>query len=228
MTSSTARPSTKLSWSATGRTSACQFNEDGKLESVEDFTVLALTANAIFACPIDVTTYDWEKVAYDVNGDGKIDTNDQDSEGNYDMRDCNWIYYNAKYPAWFTSNDGTTVNGPQALTRYIKATNTVDQEDYTINGYWSKNLYWVDANHKITAKLISNDTEKEDYFKVTVTSYGNFEFTQVSDTDNPEADVPSTLIITAWDAFGHQRDVAKPAVHSEETLITQIARVLPE
>ncbi len=180
---------------------SCQFNEDGKLESVEDFKVLALTANAIFACPIDATTYAWEKVD---NPDGT-----KDADGNVIKVDCNWIYYNAKFPAWFTSNDGSTPNGPQALTRFIKATNTVDQEDYTINGYWSKNLYWVDADHKITAKLISNDTQKEDYFKVTVTSYGNFEFTQVSDTDNPEADVPSTLVITAWDAFGHQRDVAK-------------------
>ena len=181
---------------------SCQFNEDGKLESVEDFEVLALTANAIFACPIDVTTYAWEKADYQTG---------VDDEGNavYEKRDCNWIYYNAEFPAWFTSNDGTTANGPQALTRFIKATNTVDQEDYTINGYWSKNLYWVDTDHKITAKLISNDTQKEDYFKVTVTSYGNFKFTQVSDTDNPEADVPSTLVITAWDAFGHQRDVAK-------------------
>ena len=181
---------------------SCQFNEDGKLESEEDFKVLALTANAIFACPIDVTTYAWEKADYQTGVD-------EEKNPVYEKRDCNWIYYNAKFPAWFTSNDGTTPNGPQALTRFIKATNTVDQEDYTINGYWSKNLYWVDADHKITAKLISNDTQKEDYFKVTVTSYGNFEFTQVSDTDNPEADVPSTLVITAWDAFGHQRDVAK-------------------
>ena len=181
---------------------SCQFNEDGKLESEEDFKVLALTANAIFACPIDVTTYAWEKADYQTGVD-------EEKNPVYEKRDCNWIYYNAKFPAWFTSNDGSTPNGPQALTRFIKATNTVDQEDYTINGYWSKNLYWVDADHKITAKLISNDTQKEDYFKVTVTSYGNFEFTQVSDTDNPEADVPSTLVITAWDAFGHQRDVAK-------------------
>ena len=181
---------------------SCQFNEDGKLESVEDFKVLALTANAIFACPIDVTTYAWEKADYQTGVD-------EEDEPVFEKRDCNWIYYNAEFPAWFTSNDGTTPNGPQALTRFIKATNTVDQEDYTINGYWSKNLYWVDTDHKITAKLISNDTQKEDYFKVTVTSYGNFEFTQVSDTDNPEADVPSTLVITAWDAFGHQRDVAK-------------------
>ena len=173
---------------------SCQFNEDGKLESVEDFKVLALTANAIFACPIDVTTYAWEKADYQTGVD-------EEKNPVFEKRDCNWIYYNAEFPAWFTKT--------AEIASHITAKNTVDQEDYTIDGYWSKNLYWVDSTHKITAKLISNDTQKPDYFNVTVDEYGNFSFSQVSDTDNPEADVPSTLVITAWDAFGHQRDVAK-------------------
>ena len=73
----------------------------------------------------------------------------------------------------------------------------------------AKNMY-VD----VTAKLISNGSKNEDYFKAEViikkapwtqVVTGSFiKFTPQSSATNPTADVASTLVLTMTDAFGHE------------------------
>ena len=165
------------------------------------YTIPVEECQTVFACPIDLTTYTI----------GQAPTGKKDADGNDIYADCNYIYYAADYPAWFTSNDGTTANGPQALTRFIKATNSVDPDLYTINRMWSKDLYVVetDGTPSVKAYLYTKGTKDQDYFTVEVTKMGNFIFHKVSGATNPNADVPSTLTLTAKDAFGHERTIAE-------------------
>ncbi len=61
------------------------------------------------------------------------------------------------------------------------------------------------------AILISNANQTQEYFTVTVAN-GNLTFTQLSDTHNPLADVPSTLIIYYKDSYGHDVTVQAPII----------------
>ena len=142
-----------------------------------DYVVDLLTCNTIFACPISKTTYDWKKVNNPKSN--KLET-------------PNWIVYNATYPAWFEDN--------LSIAKAISADNSVDNRLYTVDKTWNNKFY---AAGTISAKLISNGTQEEDYFKVKVSAGGNFIFEQVSGATNPVADVASTLVITAKDAYGH-------------------------
>ena len=143
-----------------------------------DYVVDLLTCNTIFACPISKTTYDWKKVANPKNNN-KLET-------------PNWIVYNATYPAWYEDN--------LSIAKAISADNSVDNALYTVDKTWSNKFYAANA---VSAKLISNGTQEEDYFKVEVSAGGNFIFHQVSGATNPVSDVASTLVITAKDAYGH-------------------------
>ena len=55
----------------------------------------------------------------------------------------------------------------------------------------------------IDAKLISNGSKLEDYYKAKVVG-GAITFHQQSAATNPTADVASTLVLTMTDAFGHE------------------------
>ena len=160
------------------------------------YTIPVEECQTVFACPIDLTTYTL----------GQAPTDKKDANGKPIYADCNFIYYAADYPAWFTSNDGTTANGPQALTRYIKATNSVDPDLYTFDRKWNIELYQTGS---VKAYLYTQGTKDQDYFTVEVTPYGNLVFHKVSGATNPNADVPSTLTLTAKDAFGHERTIAE-------------------
>ena len=87
-----------------------------------------------------------------------------------------------------------------SIAQAISADNSVDNALYTVDKTWSNKFYAANA---VSAKLISNGTQEEDYFKVEVSTGGNFIFHQVSGATNPVSDVASTLVITAKDAYGH-------------------------
>ena len=79
-----------------------------------------------------------------------------------------------------------------------------------IDGEFSKTLDQVYNGSLVVkeAKLISDATEKEDYFSVS----NDLAFTAIK-TDlgsNPKADVPSTLIITCEDYYGHKITIKLP------------------
>lgn len=57
------------------------------------------------------------------------------------------------------------------------------------------------------ATLTSNTNGNPDYFTVTFDG-ATFSFTRQSNTTNPTANVPSTLTVTATDAFGHVKTIA--------------------
>ncbi|TAH60164.1 MAG: cell surface protein [Fermentimonas caenicola] len=59
------------------------------------------------------------------------------------------------------------------------------------------------------AKLYSNGTEIEEYFTAEIVG-GNIVLTQASDSTNPTANVPSTLVITMLDMYGHEVVIELP------------------
>lgn len=59
------------------------------------------------------------------------------------------------------------------------------------------------------AKLYSNGTEIEEYFTAEIDG-GNIVLTQASDSTNPTANVPSTLVITMLDMYGHEVVIELP------------------
>ena len=60
------------------------------------------------------------------------------------------------------------------------------------------------------AKLISNGNGKEDYFKVSMNTYGHISFEPVSGATVPQQDVPSTLVIDMLDCFGQVHEYKLP------------------
>ena len=63
------------------------------------------------------------------------------------------------------------------------------------------------------AKLISNGTQQEDYFKVLMDDGIHIDgFKFIATTANPTEDVESTLVITIEDMYGHVSDVIFPVV----------------
>lgn len=153
---------------------------------VADYPVEALTCNTIFACALDngVQTYDWTT-----------------KEVNYKKYDVNFINYSETTPG------GTYLAGDK-LTNYIVAENSYDSSIF--GGKWDEGLYLSTTTGKdITAELLSDETGNADYYTVEYVN-GDFEFTSKSGTTNPVADVPSTLVIKAKDAFGHTNTIKLP------------------
>lgn len=107
-------------------------------------------------------------------------------------KDVNFIEYGSTEPG------KDVIETSKDLTDYIVAANTYD------NGLFGK--AWrtdIFVGGVESVKLISNNTQNEDYYTVTYSDLAGFVFTSKSGTTNPIADVASTLIIKAKDAFGH-------------------------
>ena len=163
----------------------------------DDFKVNVLTCKTVFACPIAATTYSWNQIPAEYKN-GQLVT---------PAKDVNWIEYDAQAP--------NNVPSGGNIVDYLAATNTVDPVMYTTNKLWNITFYAKDAigatgKYLVSAKLISNGTQKEDYFTVTVNADGTFTFKPQSGTTNPTADVASTLVITAKDIFGHTYEYKLP------------------
>ena len=77
-----------------------------------------------------------------------------------------------------------------------------------INGNGNGRIRIVDA------KLISNGTQQEDYFDVLMDGGGQHiaGFNFLATAANPTEDVPSTLVITIEDMYGHVSDITFPVV----------------
>mgnify|MGYP004683311227 CR=1 FL=1 len=152
--------------------------------TIVDYVITVETVQTIFACPLKkgVQTYNWGKGTF---GTGK----------NAKSVDVNYLTYNDNRTVKVTEND---VEKNANLLDYIIGHNDFDN---TVFGGKLSTLA-KDKYVSIDAKLISNGSKKEDYFKAQVVN-GMIVFTVQSGTTNPVKDVASTLIITVKDAFGH-------------------------
>ena len=164
------------------------------------YAVTVETFNTVFASPLDesVQTYAFENTA-----DGKP---------------VNVLKYNNAVPVNldYSTEYNTYANN---ISSYLKATNKYDD---TFNGYLAKagndgkdclrkKLYLADNTTingvavSATAKLISNETGKEDYFTAFINEYGYIFFTPKSATTPPTGPVNSTLILSLYDCFGQEQ-----------------------
>ena len=85
------------------------------------------------------------------------------------------------------------------LLDYIKGKNVFDN---TVFGGKLSGL--TNKYYKMSGKLISNGSQKEDYFIVKKITAAGIEFEMNSTSTNPGSDVASTLVLTLTDCFGHE------------------------
>ena len=167
----------------------------GKISSVtpdDDYIVNVETVQTVFACPLNTAaqTYAWEQVPAVYDSDGQVVT---------PAMDVNVLTY------------GSTATVKPNIFKYLVAHNSFD------NIVFGGALSSADVCGKyvsIEAKLISNGSKNEDYFKAQVKIQKNtatgkvtgctITFTRNSTATNPTADVASTLELTMKDAFGHE------------------------
>ena len=166
----------------------------GKISSVtpDDYIVNVETVQTVFACPLNTAaqTYAWEQVPAVYDSDGQVVT---------PAMDVNVLTY------------GSTATVKPNIFKYLVAHNSFD------NIVFGGALSSADVCGKyvsIEAKLISNGSKNEDYFKAKVKIQKNtatgkvtgctITFTRNSTATNPTADVASTLELTMKDAFGHE------------------------
>ena len=167
----------------------------GKISSVtpdKDYIVNVETVQTVFACPLAETaqTYSWKQ--YDVT----------DEDGNVTgHKDVNVLTYNSPK---------TVVDGINILS-YIIGKNKFSGDEF---GGELSSANVCGKYVTIKAKLISNGSKNEDYFKAEViimkapwthvVTGSYIKFTPQSSATNPIADVASTLVLTMTDAFGHE------------------------
>lgn len=153
----------------------------GKISSVkptEDYIVNVETVQTVFACPLNTAaqTYAWAQ-APAVYENGKVVK---------PARDVNVLTY---------GSDETVITN---IFDCLVAHNSFDNKEF---GGKLSERYNKYVN--IDAKLISNGSKLEDYYKAKVVD-GAIKFIQQSAATNPTADVASTLVLTMTDAFGHE------------------------
>ena len=145
------------------------------------------TVQTVFACPLTdaVQKYTWKKY----------------NEGTTDKpvwKDVNYLTYNNPYTLH-------NVN----LMEYILGTNDYYNNEFGGTLY---DLVYVAAAEKYVSikdvKLVSDQSDKQDYFKVT--GYSPITFTVNSEASNPVKDVKSWLKFTVVDAFGHEISYKMP------------------
>ena len=157
---------------------------DGKFV---DYTITAAEFKTVWCCfyKSDVHTWGWitrEQLGAEYTAKGE--------DGNYTKA----LPYDTALT--YASNEESHI-------AYVFGKNAID-------GEFSKTLDQVYNGSLVVkeAKLISDATEKEDYFSVS----NDLAFTAIK-TDlgsNPKADVPSTLIITCEDYYGHKITIKLP------------------
>jgi len=154
----------------------------GKISSVkptEDYIVNVETVQTVFACPLNTAaqTYAWAQVPAVYGTNGQVVT---------PAKDVNVLTY---------GNEETVITN---IFDCLVAHNSFDN---TVFGGKLSERYNKYVN--IDAKLISNGSKLEDYYKAKVVG-GAITFHQQSAATNPTADVASTLVLTMTDAFGHE------------------------
>ena len=151
-------------------------------EDGADYKLTAAEIKTVYCCfyKSDVHTWDW--ATHENLG------HTQDADGNWSTE--------LGYTTSLEYGTSTTTG----LDAYVYGVNAID-------GMFTAALKDAKVNGKTSlvvksAKLISDATEKPDYFSVST----DLKFTAIK-TDigsNPKADVPSTLIITCEDYYGHE------------------------
>ena len=157
----------------------------GKISSVkpnEDYIVKVETVQTVFACPLNTAaqTYAWTQVPAVYGTNGQVIT---------PAKDVNVLTYG--------SSKTVITNIFERLVAHNSFDNTVFGGALSEAKVYGKYV-------KITAKLISNGSKLEDYYKAAVSTDGKITFTSQSGTTNPTANVASTLVLTMTDAFGHE------------------------
>ena len=154
----------------------------GKISSVkptEDYIVNVETVQTVFACPLNTAaqTYAWAQVPAVYGTNGQVVT---------PAKDVNVLTYGSE---------------ETVITNIFDCLVAHNSFDNTVFGGKLSELYNKYVN--IDAKLISNGSKLEDYYKAKVVG-GAITFHQQSAATNPTADVASTLVLTMTDAFGHE------------------------
>ena len=154
----------------------------GKISSVkptEDYIVNVETVQTVFACPLNTAaqTYDWAQVPAVYGTNGQVVT---------PAKDVNVLTYGSE---------------ETVITNIFDCLVAHNSFDNTVFGGKLSERYNKYVN--IDAKLISNGSKLEDYYKAKVVG-GAITFHQQSAATNPTADVASTLVLTMTDAFGHE------------------------
>lgn len=157
----------------------------GKISSVtpnKDYVIPVQTVQTVFASPLAKTaqTYDWTQVP------ARYDANGQLVEP---AKDVNVLTYG--------SNNTVIAN----IFDCLVAHNSFDNSKF---GGALSDVKVYGKYVKITAKLISNGSQLEDYYKAEVINNSAIRFRMNSTATNPTADVASTLVLTMTDAFGHE------------------------
>ena len=181
---------------ATEHASKLQYNY-GLISSVKvnnnfvDYCIAVEEFKTVFACPLNTEAqkYEWKQWTK------------TDADGNVTKKDVNVL----------TWGSDATVEGVE-IGDYIVGKNSFDNSKF--GGVFNKPttgdgccmLYpnnWGDGDGQNKAELLTNSNGEADYFAVTYTS-GKLVFTHKNIAANPTADVPSTLKLTLYDAFGHK------------------------
>lgn len=154
----------------------------GKISSVkptEDYIVNVETVQTVFACPLNTAaqTYAWAQVPAVYGTNGQVVT---------PAKDVNVLTYGSE---------------ETVITNIFDCLVAHNSFDNTVFGGKLSERYNKYVN--IDAKLISNGSKLEDYYKAKVVG-GAIKFHQQSAATNPTADVASTLVLTMTDAFGHE------------------------
>ena len=154
----------------------------GKISSVkptEDYIVNVETVQTVFACPLNTAaqTYAWAQVPAVYGTNGQVVT---------PAKDVNVLTYGSE---------------ETVITNIFDCLVAHNSFDNTVFGGKLSERYNKYVN--IDAKLISNGSKLEDYYKAKVVG-GAITFHQQSAATNPTADVASTLVLTMTDAFGHE------------------------
>ena len=181
----TTKHATKIGYNY-GKISTEHKNAKGE---VIDWTINVEEVNTIFACPLakSAQNYTWKQ--YSVTAG--------ETTQYYDV---NVLTY------------GSTATVVPNVFDYVIGKNSFDNTEF--GGKLSiliQNKYL-----SASAKLISNGSRKEDYYTVNLgrntdgSLNGKVTFSSKSGNTNPVVDVPSTLVITLYDAFGHKMEYELP------------------
>ena len=156
---------------------------------VIDWTINVEEVNTIFACPLDKSAqnYKWDKLSVTSGETTK--------------------YYEVNVLTY-----GSAATVVPNVFDYIIGKNSFDN-----NEFGGKLSSLIQTKYlSASAKLISNGSKKEDYYTVELerntdnSLNGKVKFHSKSGNTNPVVDVPSTLVITLYDAFGHKMEYELP------------------
>ena len=156
---------------------------------VIDWTINVEEVNTIFACPLDKSAqnYKWDKLSVTSGETTK--------------------YYEVNVLTY-----GSAATVVPNVFDYIIGKNSFDN-----NEFGGKLSTLIQTKYlSASAKLISNGSKKEDYYTVELerntdnSLNGKVKFHSKSGNTNPVVDVPSTLVITLYDAFGHKMEYELP------------------